>query len=376
VLSAATIRLGDEAGWVLLHWEPGQPPEAGLYLSHLLGPLGVNPLVVAGQLSRQTNDGARRALVLALGEFKESQLAINQKHKITDLLKRLFVSDSDPGIHSGCEWVLRNWGHRRADLIAMAKAPGQRLGKSLGWALAPEGHTMALILEPFPAMIGAPLDEPNRRPDEQWLQYLPRPFAIATAETTNAQYRSFATPYKVTGDDDCPITTVYYSDAMRYCNWLSAKAGLPPDEYCYEVLKEGSTGVRPFADYLNRRGYRLPTEQEWEYACRAGTTTPRFFGSADDLCGSYAWNRDNTDKIRSVALLRPNSFGLFDILGNAFEWCSNAEVPPAQSVQVYRGGTYTVKGLELRAAYRIRTISSSREERVGFRIAQSLRHGI
>jgi formylglycine-generating enzyme required for sulfatase activity len=161
---------------------------------------------------------------------------------------------------------------------------------------------------------------------------------------------------------------------MRYCNWLSARAGLPREEFCYEVVNDGAYSIRPFPDYLDRMGYRLPTEHEWEYACRAGTSTPRFFGSADDLCSSYVWNRDNTNKMKPVGLLRPNSFGLFDMLGNAFEWCSNAVDPPAPSPQVFRGATYSVKGLEMRAGSRNAAITSHRDDRLGFRVAQTLRN--
>ena len=86
---------------------------------------------------------------------------------------------------------------------------------------------------------------------------------------------------------------------------------------------------RPFDDYAARSGYRLPTEAEWEWACRAGTTTSRYYGQADELLAKYAWyTDDSSDKSAAkpkpqlwpVGRLKPNDWGLFDTLGNALEW--------------------------------------------------------
>ena len=76
------------------------------------------------------------------------------------------------------------------------------------------------------------------------------------------------------------------------------------------------------ADYLQRRGYRLPTEAEWEYACRSGAQTSRYYGTSDHLLAKYAWFLDNSDfRAGPVGMKKPNDFGLFDMLGDAWEWC-------------------------------------------------------
>jgi formylglycine-generating enzyme required for sulfatase activity len=114
-------------------------------------------------------------------------------------------------------------------------------------------------------------------------------------------------------------------DAAEYCNWLSKIEKIPEDEWCYERLpvkdpQKGQMVAKP--DFLKRKGYRLPTEAEWEYACRAGTTTKRYFGESDELLAQYVWHNRNTDgNLKPVGQLKPNPFGLFDALGNAAEWC-------------------------------------------------------
>ena len=90
--------------------------------------------------------------------------------------------------------------------------------------------------------------------------------------------------------DDCPVTQVSWNDAVEFCNWLSRKGG---------------------------PGYRLPTEAEWEFACRAGSRTSYFFGDDPKQVGDYAWHKGNADgHPHSVGEKRPNPFGLFDVLGN------------------------------------------------------------
>ena len=95
---------------------------------------------------------------------------------------------------------------------------------------------------------------------------------------------------------------------------------------CYEPNEEGqyAEGMRIRADALQRTGYRLPTEAEWEYACRAGAMTSRYYGLSEELLGQYAWYLTNTlgDRARPCGSLLPNDLGLFDMLGNVYEWCN------------------------------------------------------
>src|SRR5439155_12282800 len=119
---------------------------------------------------------------------------------------------------------------------------------------------------------------------------------------------------------------VTWYEATAYCNWLSEMEGLPRGQWCYEPNAEGqfSTGmtIAPLAE--RRTGYRLPTETEWEYACRAGTATSRCYGDAVALLARYAWYSNTGEETWApVGQLLPNAFGLFDMHGNVPEWCQN-----------------------------------------------------
>src|SRR5207245_3936582 len=129
---------------------------------------------------------------------------------------------------------------------------------------------------------------------------------------------------------DCPIGGVTWHEAAEYCNWLSKEEGLPPTEWCYEANAAGkyAEGMKLAANYLKRTGYRLATEAEWEYACRAGAVTSRSYGEAEDLLGKCAWYLGNSkERTWPVGRLKPNDLGLFDMHGNIWTWCQERYLP-------------------------------------------------
>src|SRR5262249_54533943 len=151
--------------------------------------------------------------------------------------------------------------------------------------------------------MGSPENEPGRGGDEEPRRCRPRPFAIATKEVTWQQFRRFrpdhphklsqhGVPFQCAGDG--PVDSVRFYAAARYCNWLSSQEGIPPDQWCY-IPSGGKADdeIKPHTDYLARTGFRLPTEEEWEYACRSGAETSRFFGQSESLLVHYAWYYPN-----------------------------------------------------------------------------------
>ena len=175
--------------------------------------------------------------------------------------------------------------------------------------------------------MGSPKGEDGRaESEERHYRRIERSIEVATMEVTAEQLRAYKSnpEYKPEGraarEPGVVANATLWYDAAGYCNWLSLQAKIPPEQWCYP--RELKPGVKIEADSLKRCGYRLPTETEWEYFCRAGTETSRFFGGSDALLSRYAWTWLNSkDRTYPPGRLLPNEFGLFDTLGNVVEWC-------------------------------------------------------
>jgi formylglycine-generating enzyme required for sulfatase activity len=166
---------------------------------------------------------------------------------------------------------------------------------------------------------------------------------------------------------------------------------------CYPPLVQIKPGMKLPADYLSRTGYRLPTEAEWKYACRAGAITSRFYGAGDELLPLFAdHQRLRLDSPFLRALQRqepePNDLGLFGGYGGVSEWCQDRLNPYPASKEnaviedqadtspildseerVLRGGSSVSPLSELRSASRVGAWPSNRSQHIGFRVARTLR---
>ncbi|MEQ9438726.1 MAG: SUMF1/EgtB/PvdO family nonheme iron enzyme [Cyclobacteriaceae bacterium] len=160
-----------------------------------------------------------------------------------------------------------------------------------------------------------------------------------------------------------PVETVSWQDAIQFCNALSTKVGLAP---CYDLGSEEE--VITFNDRAN--GYRLPTEAEWEYACRAGSREIRY-GELDKI----AWYKENSQKTtHDVGLKAPNPWGLYDMLGNVWEWCSDIyDETVYGAYRVFRGGGWYDEERGCLATNRRRSHPVSfKIDDLGFRLARNL----
>ena len=196
-----------------------------------------------------------------------------------------------------------------------------------------------------------------------------QPFYLGATEVTVGQFRRFveANPKYQVGDDewknpgfeqtdDHPVVSVIWTNAVDFCTWMSQKEG---------------------------EKYRLPTEAEWEYSCRAGTKTRYSCGDRDTDLLLYAWSRTHLQGwTHPVGRLKRNPWGLFDMHGNVREWCqdvydpkyyesSSKKDPPGPSTRggrVNRGGSWDSSPVHCRSAFRFHGIPHYRDKHVGFRV--------
>jgi serine/threonine protein kinase len=326
-LAAAVLRLdpADTTTWERLTPTDPADPTPGLLL-HRLAAFGIGPHDLARQLDTATDPGFRQALVLALGEIPAADQSPRQQRVYADRLRALYRTDPDPGIHAAADWTLRAWG-----VDPGPPGPGPASGDAARWIVTPSGLTMTTFVVPVLVTTAAG----TRR--------TLAPFSLATRETTLGEFRRFQAGYrpserrnnKSRDADDEAVSAVTFFEAARYCNWLSKLEGLGDDDLCYE---DRGKEIVPRPDFERRRGYRLPTEAEWDYGCRGQLPCRRFFGNADELVGRYGWYKEATDWYpMPPGKLKPNRFGLFDVLGNMHEWCHRDGGPGPDGQQVRRG---------------------------------------
>ena len=218
-------------------------------------------------------------------------------------------------------------------------------------------------------------------------------FAIAAKEVTVEQFQRFLTEnprvqvknYKLRSPiPTCPMNSVSWFDAAAYCNWLSKKDGIPEGEWCYGPNEKGdyAEGMKLMSNAENRKSYRLPTEAEWEFSCRAGTGTEYSFGEPRELLEKYGWyDKNSPNRSQPVGSLKPNDLGLFDLHGNIWEWCQDRYKEPGKEntvnyiiisdtlydFRLVRGGSFFNLPAGVRSAVRGGDPPASRDDAGGFR---------
>jgi formylglycine-generating enzyme required for sulfatase activity len=319
-------------------WEQVRPllrhrpdPTARYYLLEQLAPGGVEARAVKEQLDREPEVSVRRALLLSLGNFGPESLSAGEREQLVPPLLALYRDDPDSGMHSAAAWVMREWGQReQLRTIDLASQGPQPPEGGRHWYVNGQGQTMVIVPPPGEFWVGGEDEEPHRR-------RIDRSFALAARAVTVEEFLRFRKEQEYQKQwapkPDCPINMVSWYDAVAYCNWLNKQEGIPEAQWCYAPNEKGeyAAGMRVVAGYLGKTGYRLPTEAEREYACRAGSETPWCFGAAQDLVGKYAWFSGNSvGQSHPVGMLRPNELGLYDVHGNVLEWCQDSYVewPP------------------------------------------------
>lgn len=376
--------------------------------------LGIGPETFIGRLGVATEVSERRALLLALAPYTADEIPAPARAALRTQVLTTFADDPDPGIHGAAALLLRRWGledeiRRREAGLRSADPARDRL-----WFVNRQGQTFTVVRGPVTFAMGEPVhDEADEHLCPQNQVEIPRSFAVMTTEVTVGQFRPFvealkrrgpvegrlATQDRFAAEDTCPMLRLTWFDAARYCNWLSEAEGVPEPQRCYVENADGTVALREY--YLDLAGYRLPTEAEWEFACRAGATTRWPYGR-DEAAGvallhDYAWSIASTagNRTHPVGTKLPNDLGLFDMLGNAHEWCQDpydaatyhagepgrprrdVEFPtgpvPEKKNRVLRGGWFHYSSDGLTATARSWDWAAYINTEDGFRVARTVR---
>ena len=236
------------------------------------------------------------------------------------------------------------------------------------WYVTGQGQTMMVI--PNPAA-----DETSQVATE---------VGISSHEVTVAEFLRFrenqGVDRAVAPTDGCPVPVVSWYEAADYCNWLSQQEGIPEDQWVYQPNDQGqyAEGMQIKDNALELRGYRLPTDAEWEHACRGGTTSSYGYGEPVPLLERYARYLNNSSgRSHSVESLLPNTVGLFDMHGNVWEWVQNpisGSMSPARNNvnRLLGGGSFFCLSSDVGSADRNNNKPTTRYSDFGFRLARTL----
>ncbi len=342
----------------------------------------------------------RSGLCAALGLIPLETLTESQRRALIAALTELHQQAPDGGTHSAAYFALRRWRQEKAirDLTPSKLLPAE----DRGWFVNSLGMTMVRIIPRGSFTMGdnSSLAAEEEKPPHEVT--LTQDFYLGDREVTVRQFKRFVQEAadqpkckdekqiaeswdgedkQWSPEEDCPVQKVSWFQAVAFCNWLSHFEKLTP---CYGLSRTGTNDKSDWKCDLNAKasGYRLPTEAQWEYACRAVSQTQYAFGDDAALLAEYGYYSSNSvGRTWPGGEKLPNGWGLFDMHGNVWEWChdgyasykdsasSDPSGDEAASARVIRGGSWVDDAGSCRAAVRFRNEPQYRHDFLGFRVA-------
>ena len=394
-------------------------------------------------IDSDSRDGLLFHCLLALGSYEPPATGMES---IGAGIVGLYQQHPNASIHAASEWLIQQW-----QIKSPADAPlPTAYSPERNWRVTPSGEGFVRIARPDSIRIGSPREERRAYASVEstdvdtdgldisetlHLRSLAVNFEMATCEVTVASFRDFLEDTAAdferriaklesltdptddqrdqldildaaisntktrsldldTADPKSPMIGISWYDAAEYCIWRSEREGLMS---CYGTLDELTMARqkdRPIATDLSASGYRLPTVGEWEYATRAGSITPWYFGDDPSLLDDYAANQSNSgDKTVPVRRFKPNRFGFYDLHGNAEEWTTSTPIPYPRGEngemgllteptliqpsdedvsREVRGGGFSDNSSGMRSARRYFQRAKAPASTCGFRLARSL----
>jgi formylglycine-generating enzyme required for sulfatase activity len=325
---------------------------------------------LASHCEKLSDPAVRSAVVMGLGSIPADRLAAPEIIAWKPVISRWYETAPDNVTHSAANWALRQWNVALPPIPSTTEPVERR-----HWYVNSLGMSMLRIEPGTFVRVDMPM---GIRSETRQTVTLTRPFYLSDREVSVSQFGKFLDDPDYPAEDkpesrtewsnkvkedlsSYPMDMVNWYDALLFCNWLSRKEVLNP---CYERtgkkhrILDLDRRIREYDEWgltANGTGYRLPTDAEWEYACRAGTSTDFASGTDGELLRKYAVYSAGAPVHPSPCGSKlPNGWGLFDMHGNVFEWCydrygaygtSDATDPmePSEATQdskrVIRGGS-------------------------------------
>jgi formylglycine-generating enzyme required for sulfatase activity len=293
-----------------------------------LAPKLLDSSVLVALLKTESDSESLSAILSILANYRTSEISESDLRYVKLRLRDWSNSSKDASLLNMAGYFLAKLGETLPSESVAQNAP-----QGANWSVNSVGMQFVNIQVPEKVLVG------KGESELIWTR-IGRHYSISSTEVTGDQFAEFYLEPRFQSwiaenrqrrwcqpvGSNKPQHAVSWIVAVKYCQWLNEREKIPEREWCYDnVWGEKDTNPVPKPDHLKLKGYRLPTEAEWAFACSGGSVDPWHYGNNETHSKYFEWNEPHSaSKSREVATLRPNPFGLFDMGGNLGEWTDSS----------------------------------------------------